>query len=177
MGYTRSKASVERMLVYLRQMAKARPDGEHLYWKTDNPTRLAHNLRQALHACRYWAEFKPYARLRPFIQFLVKEHDTVVGQWIDVDMMELAFEDNGEIVQEIKVDYEVTLQDILGEIMNQPKTLEQAFFPLMSNQAIDELPMLFKWAEDQGWSIINHEEAGITLTKRPVDAELKWRPE
>ena len=176
MGYTRSEASIERVMPYLRQIARARPTGEDLIWRTDNPIKLAHSLRQALHACRYYEHYRAYARMRPFLQFITRAPDTVIGQWFDHEVMQLAFEDGGEIVQEIKVDYEVTMLDIMAEIMTQPKTLEQAYFPSLSDEARSDLPLLFNWTEEQGWAIINHEEVGITLTKRLIDAELKWRP-
>ena len=175
MGYTKSRGSVERYLVYLRQLARARPEAENLEWEAENPQRLAHNLRQALHAARFHEEFRHFGRLRSHVQFKVIDSHTVRAVWIELTLLNEALAEEGEIVQQIKIDYEVGLVDLIGAMMEQPQTLEQAYFPLVELNG-SEKEQLFKWAEAQMWSIIDHEDAGLTLTKRDIDPELKWSP-
>lgn len=176
MGYNKSLASVERMLVYLRQIARARLRGENLEWTTDNPVDLAHKLRQALYAAQHHKPYNHFGRLRSHIQFRVRKPDTVIGKWMDLDLLNEAMLEESEIVQEIKVDYEASLLDIIGEVSSQPLTLEQAYFP-RAVLPTDEMKRLFDWATENDWAIINHEDAGLTLTKRPIDKEIAWRPE
>jgi len=175
MGYNKSLASVERMIVYLRQIARARIREENLEWTVDDPTVLAHKLRQALYAAQYHKPHRHFGRLRSHIKFLVRKPDTVIGKWMDLDLLNEALMEESEIVQEIKVDYEAGILDIIAEVSAQPLTLEQAYFPRAMLTEV-EMGQLFEWAEENDWAIINHEEAGLTLTKRPITDEIKWRP-
>lgn len=39
-----------------------------------------------------------------------------------------------------------------------------------------DLTRLYRWATEKGWAIIDHEDGGLTLSRKDVEEELKWTP-
>lgn len=40
----------------------------------------------------------------------------------------------------------------------------------------DDLTRLYRWTSENGWTIIDMEDGGLTLSKREVPEEVQWRP-
>lgn len=69
-----------------------------------------------------------------------------------------------------------SLLEAIGAAVKLGDKTDEIFFPDMYLEDEDRLK-LYKWCQQKGWKYIDHEGAGITLTRRDVDEMVLWEPE
>ena len=175
MGYSRSKRAVMRMLPFLEAIMESRMTGRPLVWETDDPPRMAYRLREALHAARFHEEFQHFGRLRPHLGFKVGPKE-VIAYWLAPEVLPyITPEPQAPKPREVTVHEQVNVQDLLASMMSQHRTTFKVYFPNVLLEPGD-MNTIYTWANEMGWALIDHEEAGLTLTKEPIDNDLKWSP-
>lgn len=159
-----------------------------IQWATPNPEKLAYRLREAIYASKFHDEFRDYNDLKFIYQIRVME-GAVAAVYRGVEPSEVIFpksaslgedEDGSEIMQSLPqtltVDYAKTILDVIGTAI-EFKDAAEIYFPeaLLSPADFENL---YAWVDDQGlrWRIIDNEDRGMTLTTRPVDEEITWKP-
>jgi hypothetical protein len=65
--------------------------------------------------------------------------------------------------------------EVLGAALKFPDEVELHFPNVV--MLISDRRALLKWASANGWKYIDHEGAGVTLTKKDVPNEVLWREE
>jgi hypothetical protein len=177
MGYTISRASVKRNKEQLEQLLKMK---QTLVFKNiANPTRLAHKLREAIAAAGEFDEFKHLAELKTMYRFRTGAN-TVIAQY------EVAFvepeplkkddtQDPKPVAPEKKTMPDaLNAMDVVGAAMKFSKEHE-IHFP--NAVLVDEDRIkLWRWTQEVEWNYIDHDGAGLTLTKKDIPEEVKWQP-
>lgn len=68
-----------------------------------------------------------------------------------------------------------TLEGVVGAGIRFKEEAEEIKLP-SAILGHDAKMKLWRWGQTSGWRFIDHEEDGITLTRKPVDEELLWSP-
>jgi hypothetical protein len=68
------------------------------------------------------------------------------------------------------------LEGIVGAAIKYRNEAEEIYLPRVRLNA-PEKRKLWLWGKTSGWRFIDHEEDGITITRRPIDEGLLWAPE
>lgn len=170
MPYNKSYGTIRRMRDYLERMRVRRGD---ISFPAENPRSLAYKLREAMYAAQFHKEkgdhYEDYANLRHFYE-LQEKPGRVVCRWLG--------EPTGHSVEEgepspkteappMQVDDATTLTNIVGALLKYEEVADEIQFP---NAALDnpDKARLLDLAHEKGWEIIDHDEAGLTLTQRNV---------
>jgi hypothetical protein len=177
MGYTISRASVIRNKEQLEQLLKMK---QTLVFKNiSNPTRLAHKLREAIAASGEFDEFKHLAELKTMYRFRTGSN-TVIAQY-EVTSVEPE-PVNKDNIQEPKpiVPEKKTIPEPLGELDVVATALKfskeiEIHFPnaILSEEGKTKI---WRWTQTVDWNYIDHDGAGLTLTKKDIPEEVKWQP-
>jgi len=176
MGYTISRKVVQRNLVQLEQLHEAQAS---LIFKTPHPKRLAHKLREAIHAASEFEEYEHLGELKHSYQFKVRRGHVVAMYEPPegVILVEQASPSKGQALPPEKktIPSAMSLMDVLTALL-QFKDDPEITFP-NAELSQEDKEKLFEWTKDKDWQYIDHEEAGVTLTKNEVPEEILWRPE
>lgn len=190
MGYSTSRRTVTKMIGHLRLLEKRAT----IKFNTDDPSRLAYHLREALHAATFHDSFKPIAQLRDYYVFEVHP-GFVIARWTGVSKKEnLAGRLNAQIMSQdpnalaaewgdemdealsgTTITEVSTLDEIIGAMIKYGRTVDEVYFP-DSGLNVHDKERLYRWAVAEKWSMIDSEEEGLTLTQKDVPAEICWLP-
>jgi hypothetical protein len=180
MAYSRAKTAVQRAQKQLEQLYKSR---KTIDWATPNPSRLSYQLREAIHAAQYHEEFRHLADLRYVYEFR-QLNGSVRAHYIGLDLPEsLTTPVEGDAGTDVgasempttRLDGPSTLTEVIGAMISLGDTVAEVFLPDAALSE-DDLRRLYVFAHDAEWSLISHEGAGVTLTRRTVAKELLYEP-
>lgn len=148
-----------------------------------------------MYATQFHDEFKGYRYLRDFYEIAL-ESGAVRARYMaepqgnaariytpfDGDGPQPAEPAGGPFVTPVETPLNVmtlkdvnTLAGVVGAAIKFREEAEEVRFPhaLLS---LEEKKKLWQWGQTSNWRFIDHEEEGITLTRRPIDEELLWSP-
>ena len=162
MSYNLSRASVERMRHYLDVLLEP---GSHTF-PTDNPSSLSYRLREALMAAEGHDAFAKYAGLRGKHRIRVRP-GVVICEAIG---RPVSLVDGSYPIASMHVEEAKNLVSVLGAATKYSHCHE-LIFP-HANLTTEEKGKLFEWTKEKEWQFIDHEGAGLTLTKHEVDPDL-----
>lgn len=173
MGYNTSIGPPRRMEEYLNRLLENR---ETVDFAADDPPSLAYKLREAIHASGYHDRYEHFEKLGELYEFKALD-GRVRARYIGPEDPDIV-----EGVEETPPSQPMTIQEaqdltsVVGAAMEVADKTDEIRFP---NAILGETmkERLYGWATENGWKIIDHEEAGITLTKRDVADSIVWRPE
>jgi hypothetical protein len=181
MGYTVSRAVIQRNLEQLEQLLKLKTT---LVFKgVSNPQKLAYKLREAINAAKAFEEYQHLAELEFLYKFRVGPNELVAQfELLDSSPEKPGSNSDEKIPAKPKppekktIPDASTLLDLLGFALKFPNEHE-ILFPHVDLTSEDKLK-LYEWTRGEGitWRFIDHEEAGVTLTKRDVPKEVLWKP-
>lgn len=180
MAYNLTRASVLRNRAQLDQLLSERIS---LLFKTNNPKRLAHKIREAIAAAHQFSEFEKYAQLREMYKF-IETPAGVLAQYVYLEISEGERIEQKPLVGEKVSDKKrevvgaETVLDIIGFVIRHPNETEVTF----PNAQLDDVDRekIWEWTRSsQGdeWKFLDHGEEGVTLTKKDVPKEALWIPE
>lgn len=187
MGYSRSKKVIVRHLEQLEALAEAK---ETRVFPTEAPGRLAYKLREAVYACQFHEEYKKLHRIH-FLFAFKEEADQVVAEYKAPpnplipkatgspnvkSAQEPVEEEEADPTPQLlrrSVSDAYDLMDVLGATMASPE-VEEFHFP-NATLPLDEKKLLFNWAKEKEWNYIDHDDAGLTITKAEVPEEILWK--
>lgn len=184
MGYTISRASVTRNKEQLEQLLKMKTT--LVFRDVANPQKLAYKLREAIAAAAHYDEFKHLAWLSTMYTFRTGVRE-VIAQYeiLDIDPTIPMPERPGAEVEmpskSIPIPEKKTIPDaqgimeVVGYVLKFPRE-QEIHFPNAVLMDEDRLK-LHKWTQEQDWKYIDHDEGGLTLTKRDIPKEVLWQPE
>lgn len=166
MPYLATKLAVERVLNSLNSMLNAEGD---ITFPTKEPHKLALQIHNAIAVCEQWSEYIKYSKLR--VKYKVRVRAGKV-------MCELRVGDGGTegegVIEMSKMTFDniTSVESVVGAMVeNKPR---EGYFPHVSLNA-QELVDLWRWAQLNYYHIIDHEEAGVTVTRE--NSELVYKPE
>ena len=166
---------------------------------TENPRRIAYQLREAISVAGLYDDLRAYAALRDLYSFELhpgfvrarwRGDDAITKVEIQADSVEAdrsgekelsndELEVEGKLFKE-KLDVATlpnltTLSGVIeGVLRFGPRVLE-VYCPDARLEE-DDLARLFRWAKEKGWTLIDNEDAGLTLPHKDVPEELRWSP-
>jgi len=179
MGYNLSRYSVNRNLPQLDLLLTAKGD---IRFETNAPRKLCYKLREALTASNEFSDLKHYYNtINPTFTFK-EEPDAVIAVYnfvspgvpigeMDVRQTERPSEQKGT------VESARTMLDVIGGGIEGDK---EGYIDILFPNAVlskDEQLRLWAWAQTTDWEFIDHQEKGMTLTKREGFEKIVWRPE
>lgn len=199
MGYSKAKTAIERILPLLNELYYKR---QTVSLATVDSVGLAYKIREAIHAAGHHKEYEHLTGLRSMYEFrqlpgrvqcsfqgvdpnLVKPlHTTPVTEparevvdmkpteEIDLDLGGLLPADEPQKIQLTEVD---SLHGIVGAVLKYGSSHEEIYFP-EAQLTTEEKEKLLAWcqSQDEDWGFIDHEEAGLTLTRAVVMEDLLW---
>jgi hypothetical protein len=177
-GYTISRASVVRNLDQLEHLYKLKTT--LIFKNVANPQRLAYKLREAIAAAKHYEEFAHLADLDFMYQFRIGVNE-VVAQYEVLEKQPTKAQDSQvtpkpKMPEKKTIPDAISLIDVLGFVLKFPKEHE-ILFPNAVLEA-DEKQRLYEWTQGDSieWKFIDHEESGVTLTKKSVPEEVLWAP-
>lgn len=175
MGYNLSRHSVIRNRPQLDQLMYAVESGASIHFPASTPGKLAYKLREAIKAAAEHEEFKHYAEALAPRYIFKEEKFGVRAEYQENPIGEVLTGEPTIIQPQTKKLIPDALEylDIIGAAL-QFKTESELYFPNVVMSPADRLA-LYKWTADQPWKYIDHEGAGVTLTKRDVPSEVLWR--
>ena len=183
MPYNKSIKAVARAQTQLEQLYRSR---KTIDWATKNPSRLAYQLREAIYAAQFHNKYRHFSELKYIYEFQ-QLNGSVRAHYMGLDVPE-------SLIQEIEtpvdnagtdvgapempptqLDSVSSLREIIGAMVSLGDVSHEVFFPDAVLQD-DDLRRLYDWSTETGWSLISHEGAGVTLTRRTVSKELLYDP-
>lgn len=165
MSYNLSRASVERMRHYLEVLLEP---GSHTF-ADENPSSLAYRLREAIMAAEGNEAFAHYANLRGRHRIRVRP-GKIICEAISHGAVRLV--DGAYPISSMHVEDVKDLVAVLGAAAKYSHCHELIFSNAFLTFA--DRQVLFDWTTDKDWQFIDHEGAGLTLTKHEVDPDLLW---
>jgi len=178
MSYNLTRYTVNRNRPQLEQILAAKCT---LRFETTDPKRLAYKLREAIHASKCFEEFRHfYDQIFPYYKFK-ETPDAVIAEFTEVPpgvpVGEDDVSDDREVVGEKgTIGTALTLIDVLaGGAEGDKEGYDEIYFPNVVLDSTDQ-KSLWDWTETTEWGFIDHQEKGLTLTKREGFEELLWRP-
>ncbi len=182
MAYSISRSSIIRNIPQLELIYAAKSD---IRFETEYPRRLAHKLREAIASCKEFPEFEHlYSEIKA--NYKIKEKPNAViaeydpsspigipsGTDIDVDDRSVVTETKGTIVGATQM-----LDVIGGGIEGDKLGYLDIHFPKVI-LSLEDLTKLYDWTQTTDWEIINHQDKGLSLTKRVDEfGAWLWRPD
>ena len=164
MPYSRSLNAISRVEGILDQMVKGESD---LEFKHPEPNKLAYWIHNAIAVARRAPDHERYAQLDRKYKIRIRVgkvtceyRDKSVQAVLKEQMSKITFADVDNVV------------GIVGAMVAHKP--QEGFFPDAFLSA-DELVTLHKWTQATGYFIVNHEDAGITVTKNDPGV-VKWEP-
>lgn len=155
---------------YLRELLSSR---QTLSWHHPEPKKLAYKLHEAIAAAKENPRFRVYADLRAFYR-IKTESTKVVAYWIGESPIPEEPASPPSKVPTLTISDPLSINGILGAAIKFSDNPEIYFSnPILRD---DDLTKLYRWTSQTKWHIINHGEAGITLSKN-VREELQWKPQ
>jgi len=178
MGYNLSRFSVSRNLPQLDLLLNSKSD---IRFETTEPRKLAYKLREALLASQKFEDLKHYYdKINLSFTFIEEDHAILarynfVSDGVPVGEMDVQ-PDSKPTKQKGRVDSARTLLDVIGGGMEgDEKEYEEIYFPNVVLGKEDQ-EKLWDWTETTAWEFIDHQEKGLTLTKREGFEDIVWRP-
>ena len=168
MPYNISKGAVHRSLRYLDDMKENR---KTLTWPTHDAKVLSYKIREALYACMKHPEFQAYHHLKAAYRIRNR------GGWVEAEYVGMPESTTGVQAPEGYNQPDITdVQSVVGACINLERLADEILFP---NAVMDEGDKfaLFTWGGGQGWKLIDHGEAGVTMTKKDVEDIFLWKPD
>ena len=157
MPYTLTEAAIQRVEPALTLLLAAQTDVE---LPCDEPAKLAYQLHNALAAIEHFPDYQRFAGLAARFKIRVRPKKVVC-------------ELRGATIVQTTVRFP-DLDSVSGIVGTLVQTKPQeAYFP-NAILAQEELEQLWKWCEVNEYKVVNHEEAGVTVTKN--ETPLAWRP-
>ena len=175
MGYTLTIAVVRRVQPLLEELLTSSLKNEERVWKSDDPGRLAHRLREALFAsavnsskdemCQRYAELRERYTIKALRDGVKAEsRSRSLHVKVETSLSKLRLPEVTELAQAI------------GAAIIHDRT-DEIHFPSipLEGQASDELVKFVGWARTSLWFVVNNYDDGFTLVKNDP-GELKWEP-
>ncbi len=166
MSYARSKKSVYRVELVLKQLLEAKDD---LTFQSIEPQKLAYHIHEALKSAAIYPEFQEYALLRDKYTIRIRNNKVVAELKSKLSIgISVIREQLGKMTI---VDVN-NVTSIVGAAVTHK--VPEMLFPdaHLSDISLSELYM---WAEPAGYFIINHGDNGLTLT-REHPGEMNYVP-
>lgn len=173
MGYSKSTRAVQRVKKYLDEMLR---EDAQIEWVSDNPSKLAYQLNDGLHAARHNAVDRDKRPVEPYATYshlkakfilrvgpgkvIAEPRDVVPLQTLRVGMSRLTLHELSDNLE------------IVGAAIKHKAP--EMFFPDADEKSVD-LPQLYAWAVRNDYFIIPSDD-GITLTQTDP-GDLAWAPE
>lgn len=166
----RAKRVVERVLEYLAAMHSNRHG--IIEWQSDNPVALARFIREGIKHSREIEEYSKYMDLINVYKIRIIGTSKVVAEprLLASGYRVPVAKDNVQIFSE-----STNAQSVIGAVISNNRPSRAKFPNFVPN--FTQLILVNRWCELQNprYYLINHDEAGITLTT--IDpGELKWTP-
>lgn len=180
MAYNKSIRAVVRAQKQLEQLYRSR---KTIDWATKNPSKLAYQLREGVHAAQFHDEFRHLSELKYIYEFQ-QLNGSVRAKYMGLDVPksltseipDAAGTDIGAPeMPPTRLDSVSSIREIVGAMVSLGDVAQEVFFP-DATLSQDDLRRLHTWATETGWSLISHEGAGVTLTRRTVSEELLYEP-
>ena len=175
MGYTLTIATVRRVQPLLEELLASSEKNEERVWKTDDPGRLAHRLREAMVAAAVCAtKDESCARLA-----ILRERYTIcaiVGAVKAEPRLRSLATRVEKSLHKLRLPEVENLTGAVGAaIVNDG--VDEIHFPsvLLAGCSTEELVNFANWAHSALWFIVNNYDDGMTLTKSDP-GEMKWQP-
>lgn len=166
MSYTPTKNAVIKVEYILKDLLNAQDD---CAFGSLEPQKLAYHIHEAMASVNVLEEYTQYRGLKDKFRFRVRQGKVVAelkGKPVD------AFRLVQETLSKMRIDEVDNVVGIIGACLANKVT--EIYFPSAVLRE-DDLRTLLTWTEDTSWYIINHDEAGVTLTKTNP-GELAWSP-
>jgi len=180
MGYNLSRFSVSRNLPQLDLLLKAESD---IRFETNEPRKLSYKLREALLASREFEDLEHYYNtINPKFTFK-EESNAVVAEFnpvpVGVPIGEMDVREDSGLAKRLKgtIDSARTLIDVIGGGVEGDK---EGYVDILFPNVVlgkEDMKALWDWTETTDWEFIDHQEKGMTLTKREGFEDIVWRPE
>jgi hypothetical protein len=162
-----SENAIIRVLELLKAMHNNRRS--EIRWRVDNPASVARRLREAIKVAPVYGDYKHFADLTNVYKIRIYKDQVIVTPRTAVAST-ISLDTDATPVQ--IHDEKIDLFQIIGLLLlNKPKAI-MFKNPLVTDT---ELGRFFTWCQQHGYYIINHEEAGITVTQNDP-GELRWIP-
>lgn len=197
MGYSKARSAVERVLPILNELYYKR---QTVSLAASDSVALAYKLREAIYASQFHKDLEHLTGLKTMYEFR-QMPGRVMCSFLGVDhsvVPALYTEEAAAPAEEVKEFYAQvtpirseepepskmqlpdveTLHGVVGAVLRFGGTHEEIYFPdaLLTEE---EKEKLLSWCEssDAEWGFIDHETAGITLTRAEIAEELLWTGE
>jgi hypothetical protein len=176
MAYSKSRRTIERNRQMLEELYRHR---RTVRWRTHEPAKLAYRLREAINASIHHDDTRHFASLKPLYEFRVKPNEVeaaYLGNYTEGAHRPADIPEQTEpLSKKAEVDIAIsTPHGIVGAMIDHPTT-DEVYFPNVALTQSD-LHALHRWTSTNGYQIIDHEGAGLTITKLDVPEELIWHP-
>lgn len=189
MGYNLTMHSFRRNKAQLDQMLKHKMT---LRFPTSNPKRLAYKLREAIRAAGEFEETRHYFDALSKTYQFHEHHGYIIAEYVGIGEPESIGEPIEEIplpkapVQKtasqkpLQAPPKKTVPDatVIIDVMAVAMSLEheeEIYFPNVVVVDSDKIK-IYNWANDLGWKYLDHEDRGITLTKKEIPDDILWSP-
>ena len=170
----------------------------HIF-RTENPRRIAYQLREAIHVAGLHDDLEAYAALRDLYSFELHpgfvrarwrgeveitkveiqadsvEADRSGGKELSNDELEVEGKPFKDKLDVARLPNLFTLSGVIEGVKRFGPRVLEVYCP-DAKLTEDELARLFRWAKEKGWTLIDNEDAGLTLTHKDVPEELRWIP-
>lgn len=175
MGYNKSYGPIRRMQKYLDALLSSR---RTMDFAAQEPAKLAYRLREAIAASEEWDRYEKYTVLKDWYRFECEEGHVRARYQLRVEPIEMKSKasETREVstMPEVTVTEATTVTAVVGAGLKF-NSHDEIRFP---NAVLtpEEKLTLWKWCQTSGWEIIDHEEAGLTLTRKDVSEAILFRP-
>lgn len=193
MGYNLSRQKVIKYKPLLEQLAKEKKTIS--FGPVEDPKDLAYGLREGAKAALKYEEFKDLRGVYGNYSFSPKER-MVVAKYKGIEDIEAVVvkeeEKEEKVEKKVKTKEEVKLDKWLDKLtIDTANSLLDIFGSILSNSNYGELTFpnavlspeeklrLYAWTKEgknNEWKFIDHEEKGVTLSRKEVPHEILWQP-
>ena len=182
MGYNLKVTACRRMLPFMKKMLVTRKTIE---WASENPAALSYKIREAIAASANHERYKPYAELK-YLYRIRQRPGVVIAEWQgDTAEVEVAIElglvedVEAEVLESLQPTMNVTNASSLKEVVGATVAYSDSREIYFPNARLDlaDMTRLYQFSSEKAWSIINHFDAGLTLSRRKIDPAIVWSPE
>jgi hypothetical protein len=157
--------AVERVRGILDQLLDASSDVE---FATEAPHKLAYHLHNGMAASGHFADFAKYAGLAGKFKIRVRPGKIICELRSPKGALDMFKTGTAKMT----LPHIIDITQIIGAVIQHKAP--QMYFP-DATLTPSELTLLFKWTEGNGYYILNHDDAGVTVTKEKTG--LEWRPQ
>jgi hypothetical protein len=172
--YNISKRAVQRMSAYLEAMYAGQ---RTMTWPSKEPEKLARRIREAMTAVQHHPQYERYIPLK-ILYVLHARSGFVEAEWVGTEEgVAQGVAAIPTIVQPLTLPDIYDLEGIVGAAIAYAAETDELTFP----EAIiseEDKNTLYLWTIADGlWKFIDQDDAGITLTRKEVEAFLLWEPD